>query len=67
MLGVRRVDYIGKRIWVKPPADMPLDWCKGVVPLSEDAVAEIAWRRGQDGRISSDSRLPAGWNVVSTP
>ena len=64
MLGVRRVDYAGKRIWVKPPADMPLDWCEGGVPLSENAVAEITWRRGADGKISADSRLPEGWNVV---
>ncbi len=63
MLGVRRVDYAGKRIWVKPPADMPLDWCEGVVPLSQDTVAEIAWRRGSDGKISADSRLPTGWSV----
>ena len=63
MLGVRRVDYAGKRIWVKPPADMLLDWCEGVVPLSQDTVAEIAWRRGSDGKISADSRLPTGWNV----
>ena len=64
MLGVRRVDYVGKRVFVAPPADMPLDWCEGVVPLSEDSVAEISWRRGQDGSISLGSKLPDGWNVI---
>ena len=65
MLGVRRVDYAGKRIWVKPPVDMPLEWCEGRVPLSEDAVATVAWRRGPDGKISADSQLPAGWSLMT--
>lgn len=64
MLGVRRVDYVGKRVFVAPPSDMPLDWCEGAVPLSDDAVAEISWRRGQDGSISLGSKLPDGWNVI---
>lgn len=64
MLGVRRVDYVGKRVFVAPPADLPLDWCEGVVPLLDDAVVEISWRRGPDGRISLASSLPEGWNAV---
>lgn len=63
MLGVRRIDYVGKRVFVAPPADMPLEWCEGRVPLSEDAVAEISWRRGADGKISASSRLPDGWKL----
>jgi alpha-L-rhamnosidase len=65
MLGARRIDYAGRRMLIEPPTDMPLDWCEGVVPLSEDSVAEISWRRGKDGKISTDSKLPYGWSAMS--
>ena len=61
ILGVRHIDYAGRCVTFRPPRDMPLDWCEGVVPLSEDAVAEISWRRSSDGSISADCKLPDDW------
>lgn len=63
ILGVRDVDYLGKCVTLRPPKDVPLDWCEGVVPLSERAVAEISWRRRPDGGVSVATRLPEDWRV----
>ena len=63
VLGVRNIDYAGRRVTFRPPSDMPLDWCEGTVPLSEDAVAEISWRRSSNGSISSNCNLPIGWTL----
>ncbi len=60
MLGVRRIDYIGRRILVDPPKDLPLDWCEGTVPVSDTEAATVRWER-KDGEIRLDVRLPPGW------
>ena len=64
ILGVRHIDYKGRRVTFSPPNDMPLDWCEGVVPLAEDAVAQIKWRRSKDGVVSTECKLPDGWTVT---
>ncbi len=61
ILGVRKVDYVRRRVTFSPPADVPLEWCEGVVPLSDSETATIAWRRGKDGAITRDVSLPDGW------
>ena len=61
MLGVRRVDCVGRRVFVDPPTDLPLDWCEGTVPVSAAEEAFVRWER-RDGRIVADVRLPSGWS-----
>ncbi|MBQ7189345.1 MAG: hypothetical protein IJR99_08015 [Kiritimatiellae bacterium] len=63
ILGVRLIDRKGKRIRIAPAKDIPLEWCEGSVPLSEDAVAEVSWRRKQEGGISVHCKLPDGWRT----
>lgn len=63
ILGVRQIDRKAKRIRVDPAKDIPLDWCEGSVPLSEDAVAEVSWRRKPDGGISVNCKMPDGWKA----
>ncbi len=67
ILGVRHIDYEGRCVAFQPPRDMPLDWCEGVVPLSEDAVAEISWRCSPDGSVCADCKLPDGWRKSTAP
>ena len=59
-LGVRSIDYIGKKVVFRPDPSVPLDWCKGTLPLSRTEVGSFEWRR-EGGRIVSDVKLPVGW------
>ena len=60
-LGVKSIDRKNKVVTIDAPADLPLDWCEGVVPLSEGASANVSWRRGSDGAVHVDVILPEGW------
>jgi len=60
-LGVKSIDRKNKVVAIDVPADLPLDWCEGVVPLPEGASAKVSWRRGPDGAARADVILPDGW------
>ncbi|HOM58233.1 MAG TPA: hypothetical protein P5026_01440 [Kiritimatiellia bacterium] len=55
--------YRGKRIWVDPPADMPLDWCEGIVPVSATEEVRVRWRK-VSGVPEATVDVPEGWTVV---
>ena len=42
--------------------DVPLDWCRGSIPLSEGRIA-LRWRR-VDGGIRYRVEVPAGYRVI---
>ncbi len=61
VLGIRAVDYAKKTVSVAVPADLPLDWCEGEMPLSPTETLKVAWRKSADGKLSADVVLPTGW------
>jgi hypothetical protein len=61
-LGVKSIDRKNKVVAIDAPADLPLDWCEGVVPLPDGKSAKVSWRRGPDGAVHADVILPDGWN-----
>ena len=63
ILGVRQIDYRGKRIWVDPPADMPLEWCEGIVPVSAAEEVYVRWQK-VSGVPEATVDVPEGWIVV---
>lgn len=63
VLGVRRIDGAAKTIRIAPSADLPLEWCEGVIPLSSGETAHIAWRKA-DGKPVLELRMPEGWTDI---
>ena len=61
VLGLYRVDPVRKEVVVRI-GDVPLDWCRGAIPLSEGRVT-LRWRR-VDERICYRVEVPAGYRVV---
>jgi hypothetical protein len=58
VLGIRPVAP-GYTSVVFDPRPGNLDWAKGVVPTPQGDI-HVEWRRGADGRIQSEVKLPAG-------
>jgi hypothetical protein len=62
VLGIRPVAP-GYTSVVFDPRPGNLDWAKGIVPSPQGDI-HIEWRRGADGRIQSEVKLPAGVRLV---
>ena len=60
---MRQIDYRSKRIWVDPPADMPLEWCEGIVPVSAAEEVRVRWQK-VSGVPEATVDVPEGWIVV---
>ena len=63
-LGVKWIARGKKRLAVVPPADVPLDWCEGTIPVSPTETVTVRWQKRQ-GVPVVDYRLPEGWSVSS--
>jgi len=61
VLGLRRVDVVGKRVEVRFQ-DLRLPWCEGAIPTPHGPI-ELRWRR-QDGRLHYRLVVPAGYQVA---
>jgi alpha-L-rhamnosidase len=46
ILGVKSVDVSSRKVVVEVPADIPLDWCEGTLPVSPDESVRVKWTRG---------------------
>jgi len=62
VLGVRSVDPVAREIVLGVSPGLPLTECRGDVPLSEDAVLHVAWRKATDGPDVT-WKLPEGWKL----
>ena len=65
VLGVRSVDPVAKRIVLSVDRSLPLDFCRGTVPLSADEVLGVEWRRTSDGPDVKFA-APSGWTVADS-
>ena len=62
-LGVKVIDRKAKAIHLRLPADVPLDWCAGTIPVSDKESVTVRWRRA-NGKPTLDVRLPPGWSQI---
>ena len=61
-LGLRGIDRVTKTVTLAEPADSPLAWCEGTVPLPGDVAVEIRVVKA-DGRQTVRAVAPTGWTV----
>ncbi|MDD4101508.1 MAG: hypothetical protein PHU80_02605 [Kiritimatiellae bacterium] len=62
LLGIRNIDVVNKRVSLAF-SDVPLEHCKGAVPVKTDAVA-ISWRK-QDNKLFYSIKVPDGYEVIA--
>ena len=60
VLGLRRVDYVGRKVWFEPPAGTGLSFCRGTLPVSPTEEVSAEWTV-VDGVVQPKITLPAGW------
>ena len=59
-LGVKAIDRKAKVVRIDPPADVPIDWCVGTIPVSGNETITVRWRK-ERGKPSLNVHLPPGW------
>ena len=59
-LGVKAIDRKAKTVRIDPPADVPIDWCEGTIPVSGNETVSVRWRK-ERGKPMLDVCLPPGW------
>ena len=59
-LGVKSISRGEKRVRIEVPADIPLEWCEGEIPVSATESVKVKWRRA-GGRTDLSVELPDGW------
>ena len=62
VVGVREVDYLGKRVVVRPVDGVALDYCKVRIPVAGGEIS-YGWKR-EGGRTVIRFEAPAGWRQV---
>ncbi|MDD2454863.1 MAG: hypothetical protein PHG96_02290 [Kiritimatiellae bacterium] len=62
VLGVRSIDPVNKRIALTFP-DVPLNHCKGVIPVKNDSLA-LSWRK-HDNKLTYSLKAPEGYEVTA--
>jgi len=63
ILGLADIDAPGRRIEVCLP-DLPLDWCRGALPVGDESIDMEWWREG--GHLHYRVRVPIGFTVDVT-
>lgn len=61
VLGVRSIDSVNKRVTVAF-SDVPLEHCKGVIPVKHDSLT-LSWRK-HDNKLIYSLKVPAGYEVT---
>ena len=52
VLGVKSIDAKNRKVIVKPPADIDLDWCEGTLPVSQTETVTVRWARGEKPSVT---------------
>lgn len=62
VLGVAAVDSLRRQVVLKVHKDLPLEFCRGRIPLSDREVLSIGWKK-KSGEVIVDYDLPQGWSL----
>lgn len=62
VLGVVSIDPIGRRVRLKTSADLPLEFCRGTVPISATETLCVEWHKNGKVMTLTHSQ-PVGWTV----
>lgn len=63
VLGVRKIDRVGRVIDFNPDDSIPLEHCEATIPVSATECATLGWRKEEDGSLKLNSQLPKGWRL----
>ena len=65
VLGVRSIDPVARQIVLKVDPSLPLENCRGTVPLSATEELRVEWRKTSAGLVVHDEE-PKGWTVMKS-
>ncbi|MBP5284860.1 MAG: hypothetical protein ILO34_01975 [Kiritimatiellae bacterium] len=64
VLGIAKIDRASKTVELKVDSAIPLEFCRGTVPLSETEDLEIAWKKAGGGTEIDIVHCPEGWSCL---
>lgn len=64
VLGVRSVDPLARRIHVRVDRTLPLEFCRGEIPLNNGQTFSFGWRKLSSGPSVEYSLPDATWQII---